>query len=441
MNCVICLEPVSDGITCQTCKTVIHRECWNAMQDKITCPYCRSLICNSDNVKECEDWLLYEYQDLLTNDIYFYVEKAIRFMFKLFNCTFVNMCKRQSIVLDILEGKYPFLLTNMEDGNYEFAIRLWCENVEKYGIAFDLPFRIEECRYEMMRRSVSNSFLCHHKLSDIEKILRYKGKQLIDARIVWDVKDSVNHNNLIAALMKEIYASFKPLSKLHFPCEYPSDISICSKCKTNWSIRGKCDLCDHDKNSYRGISTKLDYCGEHKYCLLCGSTNPTVLKMKTKLQAHRIPPCKRKHIMIIYCHHCMRAYYCTYADLIVYEVDPPFEEIKDYPINTIDIFNYSRYLTRKLLSYKKIDHRLSKLLTLGCFDYLKDSKRIILAIHQLDSHLINPDNMTFVINESRKIVLPYLLVQRHSDTIIRVLNGDDPNLLRNVFGLLHMFGY
>ena len=55
MNCVICYEPIFDGVECAICHSKIHKECfreWQAANNNTvdSCPYCRNLLLDYDEL-------------------------------------------------------------------------------------------------------------------------------------------------------------------------------------------------------------------------------------------------------------------------------------------------------------------------------------------------------------------------------------------------------
>ena len=381
MSCIICYEPLAGAIvTCPTCDNSAHRECWNMMQDKLHCPYCRNAVCDRKNVDSYIRSIIKDNIAYLWDEVFDVAYEQFKYLWKLFNATFDD-CGMKSYILDIINDDSPFRQTNRQDSNIDDYIEIWKDAMENTGVAMDFPMAIEESKFEGIRRVTIETFLNGVRYEDFEDVIRRDG-EFIDVRKAWDEGD----DKILILLINRLHSMYHPPQFL---------VPIFQHCK------------------------------------LCGYEQPTSYIVDTETQNHRIPYTEAAEIKIYYCPHCMRAYY---SRIEIFEVDPPFEEIKDLPINTAEIFNYHPILLKQLLEYKHVDERLCKILCNGQLNKLEANRQLILLSNKLKS-----SNMRMNIDEvfviAKRMVIPHLLVKEHQNTIIRVLNGDDIHLLDNLFRL------
>lgn len=178
-------------------------------------------------------------------------------------------------------------------------------------------------------------------------------------------------------------------------------------------------------------------------CFLCRKyTNPVQYVVDAKEILHRVPKYGEKQATVYYCPGCHRAYiaHCheTGSFYSVYQVDPRFEDIKDFVL-TDDVFNYKASLIRELLTYNGVNERVIRLLELGINDpHLQADVLIEKYFNQKTfKEFMKCDfERAFI-----KHLLPFVLVQLNKYKIHSVLLGkDDVASLSSIFDVLKLFG-
>lgn len=205
-------------------------------------------------------------------------------------------------------------------------------------------------------------------------------------------------------------------------------------------------------------------------CMLCDrETNPIIINVDSSTQKHRLYPewTECGLIKVHFCKSCNRAYYINTFDediaetyhndeqpnnphikftkftkIVAYEVDPPFELIKD-TFNYSQLFNYSADLRTKLLNHIHADPRLIKLMSVKDNrreNYIKALKALLRQplIKRLGIPAVIPPKDMEVIGEA---LLPQLMIRAYKPQILRVLNGEDISIMNKTFNIMQAFGY
>ena len=115
-HCCICTERVEIAeITCPTCRSVFHKECWDEAKVNCICPYCRGVLFDVASLREYSKGLLNKHNEY-------------------FNSTLkLSWLVRHLIMLSHITPKHPYAIQILRGENI-FTIKPWSkmDRYERY---------------------------------------------------------------------------------------------------------------------------------------------------------------------------------------------------------------------------------------------------------------------------------------------------------------------
>ena len=425
-HCCICMEQCEKpDITCPSCKSVFHKECWDEAKVLCTCPYCRNILFDTKS--------LFEYIKALSNKHNNYLMHSLA----------LEWVMSKIIMLSHITPKHPYIIQLFRDEPiYEIKPLEEMDKYEKYIqkqywislMTIDTIIPVSFPITEKSLRDIKDRYtskLCdfgNNTKKEVIDLMTDEAGDVIEFDSIWENPEK----------MKQLITYGTNILRSYFP-RYDNRNEY--ECKFDEEIKFKCRDCD-------GIifkNNKCVNCGreyDNQCCALCKHQSELVTtSFDYKLQKHRVRKSKRFD-ELIYCKECKRAYvvYSSNGEIkkhtFINEVDPPYELIKD-DWNATHIFEYSNSLKSRLIP----DARISKLLQLANADLYKINKFILKEL--LKKPLPRRTNK-WAQNKSivvQKLFLPHLIVKDNEALILRVLNGDNPAVLDKVYKILEAYGF
>lgn len=423
-HCCICSERCENpGITCPTCNSVFHKECWNEAKVNCICPYCRGVLFDTQSLKAYSKGLLNKHNEYFTQTLK------------------LTWIMQDLAVLSHITPKHPYTIQILRGENV-FNIKPWSEmdRYERYMSTYllDVPFcdaivpitfPITERAAKEITDRIKTRFLTRgNSAESVIDLMTDESGNVIDFDSIWKNPEK----------LKQLIEFCKNVLHVYTVNHYSERL----KCELDEEIKFKCIDCGNiifKNNKCVNCGRKYD----NSCCALCKQQSELITApFEYKLQKHRIKK-DENFDEIIYCKECKRAYVIqsknseTRRYALIKEVDPPYELIKD-DWNPTQIFNYSNSLKSQLIT----NERLSKLLQLADANVYKVNKEIL-------KELLKTPQSLFDVNRweqehsaiVRKLFIPHLIVKDNEALILRVLQGDDPAILDKTYKILEAYGY
>lgn len=428
-HCCICSERVeTEEITCPTCKSVFHKECWNEAKVNCICPYCRGVLFDAQSLRAYSKGLLNKHNEYFTQTL---------------KLTWVI---EDLAWLSHITPKHPYTIQILRGDNV-FSIKPWSEmdRYERYmsevyrldlpclsvivPIAFPITKRAANEITDRLKANISQG---GNSAENVVDLMTDELGNVIYFDSIWTNPEKFKQLLEFCKNELHVFTAKYYLERLECELECELDEDIKFKCRDCGNIIFKNNKCVHCGREY-----------DNPCCALCKQPSELVTApFEYKLQKHRIKK-DENFDEIIYCKECKRAYVMKSKNgeikryMLIKEVDPPYELIKD-DWNPTQIFNYSNSLKSQLITNEK----LSKLLQLADADVYKVNKTILKELLKTPQSLFDADRWDQEHSAIvRKLFIPHLIVKNNESLILRVLQGDDPAILDKTYKILEAYGY
>ena len=424
-HCCICSERCGKpDITCPSCNSVFHKECWNEAKVNCICPYCRGVLFDSQSLRAYSKGLLNKHNEYFT--------QTLKLTWIIQDLTVLShITPKHPYVIQILRGENIFIVKPWSEmDRYE---RYMCEMYRQDAVLHDtiipLTFPItERAAKEITDRIKAKLLKRGNSAENIIDLMTDELGNVIDFDSIWKNPEKFRQLLEFCKNGLHVYTVRDYFEELE--CELDEEIKF--KCRDCGKIIFKNNKCVNCGREY-----------DNPCCALCKQQSELIIApFDYKLQKHRIEK-DENFDEIIYCKECKRAYVMysrngeTKRYKYVKEVDPPYELIKD-DWNPTQIFNYSNSLKSQLITNEK----LSKLLQLADADEYKANKAILKELLKIPKSLFDADRWeqehSIIV---RKLFIPHLIVRDNKALILRVLQGDDPAILDRTYKILEAYGY